>query len=78
MNRSDLEQQLAELYERVGFQVEDEARGRRIQLRSLLDDGPFNPNTPGLLMLRDGTAEVERDGRLVQLRLRPSARKRSA
>ncbi|MFB8199372.1 hypothetical protein [Kitasatospora purpeofusca] len=73
----DLDQQLAELYERAGFQVDDEARGRRVRLRSLLD-GPFNPNTPGLLMLRDGTAEVERDGRLVQLRRIPPARKRSA
>ncbi|MFJ4093423.1 hypothetical protein ACIPYS_17735 [Kitasatospora sp. NPDC089913] len=77
MNRpADLDQQLAELYERAGFRVEVEARGRRIQLRSLLD-GPFDPNAPGLLMLRDGTAEVERDGRLVQVRP-PLARKRPA
>ncbi|MGW2539299.1 hypothetical protein ACWC5I_00105 [Kitasatospora sp. NPDC001574] len=78
---SDLDQQLAALYERYGSPEDGGTRGQRLRLRSLLDEamyGPVNPNAPGLVIFRDGTAEVERDGRLVQLRRRPPDQKRSA
>ncbi|MCX4685486.1 hypothetical protein OG401_14380 [Kitasatospora purpeofusca] len=77
----DLDHQLAELYRQAGFQVEDEARGDRIRLRALLDEaayGPFNPNAPGLVIFNDATAEVERDGRLLQFRGLDPDQKRSA